>query len=117
MFIQILRQGFYQSLHQALFNTLLAAGEYMLYSQIYVIAHIHNLFLRRTHRSNLLKMASDLTSADAGAASTPDDEVVVVENKEEEGVYLISDLLQELADCEYPGMISYLSLSFTALLN
>ena len=74
-----------------------------------MLAHIHNSFLRRTHRSNLLKMASNLTSADAGAASTPDadagaastpdDEVVVVENKEED-VYLISDLLQELADCE-----------------
>ena len=90
MFIQILRQGFYQSLRQALFNTLLVSTCFLL--KIYVLAHIHNSLLRRTHRSNLLKMASDLTStgagaaytpgADAGAASTPDDEVVVVEKKE-----------------------------------
>ena len=114
MFIQILRQGFYKSLRQALFNTLLVSTCFIL--KIDVLAHTHNLFLRRTHRSNLLKMASNLTSTDAGGASTPDDEVVVVENKEED-VYLNSDLLQELADCEYPGAISYLSLSFTALLN
>ena len=71
-------------------------------------------------------MASNLTSADAGAASTPDadagaastpdDEVVVVEKKEE-GVFSISDLLEELAECEDPGMFSYLPLSFTAFLN
>ena len=94
MFIQILRQGFYKSLRQALFNTLLVSTCFIL--KIYVLAHIHNSFLRRTHRSNLLKMASNLTSADAGAASTPDanagaastpDDEVVVVKKKNEGVF------------------------------
>ena len=50
VFIQILRQGFYQSLRKALFNTLLVSTCFIL--KIYLLAHIHNSFLRAGHTTS-----------------------------------------------------------------